>query len=489
MRYMMSYIRVSTEDQKRNISPATQEAKARKWASEHPGYELVGAYADADSGYKVQNRKGFDQMVAEIKRRGDIYGVLVYTLNRIARNHYEYGLLTEVLNVKVISILDETPDGIQGELMQGINISLAKHDSAWKALVISENMEQKAASGTWPSSAPIGYMNIGDGKREPKRVAPDPVQGPLVRELFERYVGTDMSIRDLVKWAKKRGLRTSRGGPPTRTCIEKILKRTMYYGPFEWKGQRYEGNQEPLISSDLFVRAQEKLHGYPSTTGSRHFPYRGYLVCGYCGLGITAQRKKERYTYYHCTESRGVKCQQPWTREEVMGDRLAVVIDGIYISDEMERKILAELGDYHETYDRERRSRIIQLKAEEQRVSDKRHAAYEDRQDELIDEGLWLATDRKHIDRLQIIRQEIARLESEAIPSEDIARRTLELLKRAPRLYRASNDELRAKLLKSVSQNCAITAESVIPVYRDGFDRIAEAVQSDIWYARQDSNL
>jgi site-specific DNA recombinase len=68
------------------------------------------------------------------------------------------------------------------------------------------------------------------------------------------------------------------------------------------------GDFEPLISEDLFYRAQAVLCGrVPSTTPQQRahpdFPIRAFVRCESCGRGLTGSWSKGRseyYAYYHC---------------------------------------------------------------------------------------------------------------------------------------------------------------------------------------------
>ena len=68
------------------------------------------------------------------------------------------------------------------------------------------------------------------------------------------------------------------------------------------------GDFEPLISEDLFHRAQAVLCGrVPSTTPQQRahpdFPLRAFVRCESCGRGLTGSWSKGRseyYAYYHC---------------------------------------------------------------------------------------------------------------------------------------------------------------------------------------------
>lgn len=60
------------------------------------------------------------------------------------------------------------------------------------------------------------------------------------------------------------------------------------------------------------------------------FAFSGLLRCAYDNCAVTAEFKKQKYTYYRCTGHRG-KCDLPYFREEAMAERLGQVLQAIHI--------------------------------------------------------------------------------------------------------------------------------------------------------------
>ncbi|MHB8485573.1 MAG: recombinase zinc ribbon domain-containing protein [Candidatus Acidiferrales bacterium] len=71
------------------------------------------------------------------------------------------------------------------------------------------------------------------------------------------------------------------------------------------------------------------------------------LHCAYDNCAVTAEFKKNRYTYYRCTGYRGT-CDLPRFREEELGDRLAITLRDIHIPDnvllQLEKSLLTDKG-------------------------------------------------------------------------------------------------------------------------------------------------
>ena len=107
------------------------------------------------------------------------------------------------------------------------------------------------------------------------------------------------------------GLTNRRGKPLTSQAIGVLLRNQLYAGIVdvpEYGVRAKRGDFEPLISEDLFYRAQAVLCGrVPSTTPQQRahpdFPLRAFVRCESCGRGLTGSWSKGRseyYAYYHC---------------------------------------------------------------------------------------------------------------------------------------------------------------------------------------------
>ena len=92
---------------------------------------------------------------------------------------------------------------------------------------------------------------------------------------------------------------------------------------FDWHGTTYHGTHPPLVSHELWARVQDILSGRGAIRRrrARHdFAFSRLITCGHCGCALVGERKKQHYTYYHCTGYRG-RCPEPYTREEILEAR------------------------------------------------------------------------------------------------------------------------------------------------------------------------
>ena len=69
---------------------------------------------------------------------------------------------------------------------------------------------------------------------------------------------------------QKRGLVNTKGGRVCKNGITKILKNPFYIGIMKVKGQTFEGNHKPLITTQIFKKTQLIIKGRQNTKGLKH---------------------------------------------------------------------------------------------------------------------------------------------------------------------------------------------------------------------------
>jgi hypothetical protein len=98
-------------------------------------------------------------------------------------------------------------------------------------------------------------------------------------------------------------------------------------------GDVYDGEHEPVVSRAEFEKVQQMLSSRTTPRPKRHaFTYRGLLVCGHCGRGVTAEEHRKRsglrFVYYRCTRrvtEPGV-CPRPFLSERTLESAITSVV-------------------------------------------------------------------------------------------------------------------------------------------------------------------
>ena len=124
---------------------------------------------------------------------------------------------------------------------------------------------------------------------------PDPERAPIVRRVFEVYATGRFTKQQILQQARAWGLTNRRSHPLTSQAIGQLLRNQLYAGIVdvpEYGVRAKRGDFEPLISENLFYRAQSVLSGgVPSTTPQQRahpdFPLRTFVRCQSCGRGLT----------------------------------------------------------------------------------------------------------------------------------------------------------------------------------------------------------
>jgi hypothetical protein len=184
-------------------------------------------------------------------------------------------------------------------------------------------------------------------------------------------------------------LRHATGTRISKTNLHKMLTNPFYIGQFNLRGQTYKGTQPLFISPDLYAQAQSVLHGHNRPKYSKHdMAFRGMLTCAHDNCTVTAEIKKNKYVYYHCTGHRG-PCALPRFKEQEIADRMGHVLQDVCIPEEVVKRMKASL----QTVDAQMRSQAAQERARIERelaaLHSRMDAAYNDKLDGKISEGFW----------------------------------------------------------------------------------------------------
>ena len=326
MKYII-YARKSTESEDRQTLSIQSQVIEMQEVAKREGLEVVRVFEEAKSA-KAPGRPVFAEMLRFIER-GKASGILCWKIDRLARNPVDEGTLKWYLQNRTIETIktfdrDYQPD--DNVVIASIEFSMANQYIRDLSRNVKRGLAEKVRRGEYPGARPIGYVT------DPKTrlMVIDKEMAPLAERAFYLYANEDIGTDRLADKLYAEGFRSRGGYKVGKSTIHRMLTNPIYAGLFRWKGQIYKGVHEAIISLTLFEavekKFQPKLH-LKAEQKVRVFTYRGFLVCGECGLKVTAEIKKG-HTYYRCTKSRGVEaCSQRYTREEelekVIGEELA----------------------------------------------------------------------------------------------------------------------------------------------------------------------
>lgn len=340
------YCRKSQDREDRQIlSTDAQQRLLIDYAKLH-GFKVIDLFVENQSAYKT-GRPLFNEMLRRLEE-GEADVILTYHLTRLARNSYDGGRIIYMMDTKIIREIKTTDSTFTNKsddkFMMQIHFAVAKKSSDDTSQFVTRDIGSKLLKGELPGTVPIGYLNIDrHGRISPKQYSPekqtllaqlgrplrreeiDPVDGPLVRMVYEEASKGIGTLRSLQAFAFKIGLRTRTGKAKISHCtLQNMLTNPYFYGAIRYQGKVIADNvqHEALVPKPLFDRVQQVLGTRSKGRVRKHnFSFRGIMHCGICGCRITAEIQKG-ITYYHCTHKRENCSQRKWSKEQLIAAQL-----------------------------------------------------------------------------------------------------------------------------------------------------------------------
>ena len=326
---------------------------------------------------------------------------VVHKIDRLARNLADYAAIKarcKKLGIRLVSVTEGMEEGPSGRLIEGIMAAIAEFYSDNLGQEVRKGIQQKLRNGGWPNLAPVGYVNarVDRGARRAEAVLTvDPEQAPLVRIAFELYASGEHTITSLHEQMTELGLRNKRGAPMSRSKLAAMLHNKLYAGIVVFNGVEYAGAHEPLVSQELFDRAQEvfSLHDRDRVRERKHPHFlRGIVTCGSCGSALSsmvARGRSSYYSYFYCLGrfTGRTDCKEPYIAQEDLEAIVERVYRGLELAEDEEDCLRAALEQ--EMADE------ASFSAESLALARKRHARAEAELDRAVSAYLAGAMDMK----------------------------------------------------------------------------------------------
>lgn len=286
----VAYIRVSDEGGRGDalLSPDIQLTAIRDHCH-RAGYVLVDTVQDIDRTGRLWKRRQIETVVRMVEeRRADV--IVVWKISRVARNRKDWAIAVdrvESVGGLLESATEPNETTSSGRFARGMLAELAAFESERIGETWQEVHAQRVASGRPANGKPrFGYRYDADSKTH----LPDPVTGPVLADLYRRYVAGE-SVYALVRWLNAAGHRTlaGQGYPGTGVWSDRTLRRVLDSGfgagKFTAHGILHDGVHEPVIDADLWEQYQEARTRRRGSTNAERSQYvlSGMLRCTLCG--------------------------------------------------------------------------------------------------------------------------------------------------------------------------------------------------------------
>jgi len=365
------YLRVSSRGQLETdydddgLSIAAQRERCAQKAAEY-GAVVVDEYIERAESAKTNQRPELTRMLRRIKEQRDVDYVICWKVDRFARNRRDDANMLfeiELAGARLISAtenIDQTP---AGRLMHGMLASFAEYYSRNLANEVVKGATEKAKRGGTPGLARLGYLNVREQLPqggEVRTITIDRERAPLIHWAFETYATGLYSTADMMLLLEARGLRTRgnrRCGPQPLglSSVHDMLSCSYYAGIVTYRGKRYPGRHEPIISQELFDRVQAVLqsHNHAGERDRKHQHYlKGTIRCGTCGCRLVYSQNKGNggtYEYFICKRNQRGECPQSYQPVDLVEAAIENHYRGVAITEaereEIRQAITEDLGE------------------------------------------------------------------------------------------------------------------------------------------------
>lgn len=304
------YLRVSSKEQLEGSSIEVQERICTDYAHRN-GFEVDKIFVEKGESAKTVNRTELKNLLDYVARNHkSLYGVIVYKVDRLARNAYDHASLKIGFNkygLKLMSASENLEDTPVGRWVETMLAGTAQMDNEVRTERSTNGLKQAVKIGRYVWGAPLGYLN--SGGRGTSNLIPDkPEVVKLVRKCWE-YIDTGYTPEEARKAITKDGLRSKRGKPISKSQFHRMFRNKVYMGIIEQFGFSVVGKFEPIVEAELFNRVIDKLDGKAKNMptykkDNEDFPIRGLVLHEKCGRKLTASWSTGnggKYGHYRCT--------------------------------------------------------------------------------------------------------------------------------------------------------------------------------------------
>lgn len=367
------YLRVSTEEQKREGFSLAAQEEILKGYCESKGFVVYDIYDDGGYSGKDFNRPRMQQLLRDLREdKFDI--VLAVAVDRIARDNLDVlKFVVEELHSRgkrlLISTCDIDSSTDTGKMFISLLGTFAEYERRLIISRVSKGMDKRASEGKFNGGRMLGYDSV-NGK-----LFVNDEEADIVREIFELRA-SGKGYKAIAGILNRKGKRTKGspekpGGSFSTTSIKTILGNEKYTGFMdwgkkrEWSSKRRKGKSEPtkaqgehesIIEMELWskVQAMNKLKSTEPINPSNfkgEFILSGLLRCPQCGAGTVMSKSKKRdgtgyHLYYMCQNyhAKGkTVCGSNLIRKEVVEEQALKFIRLMLDSEEIVDGIMERL--------------------------------------------------------------------------------------------------------------------------------------------------
>lgn len=325
--------------------------------------EIIDIRRESHSAKDSGQRPVFKEILKDIELER-FNGILTWAPDRLSRNAGDLGSLVDLMDqnklIEIRTYGQTFKNSPNEKFLLMILCSQAKLENDNKSINVKRGLRTRVEMGLWPGPTPTGYLK--EMRMDKKcQVYIDSERGHVIKQIFEKVAYEKYSGKKIYNWLKfDLNFRTPYGKKHLSLGnLFRIFYNPFYYGSFEYprnSGNWYKGKHEPLITQELFEKAQAQLKRDNIQRENKEFAFTKLFTCGYCGSGISAEEKWKqlkdgthaKYVYYSCARSRDRNCKNKYIREEDMILEMLQILDKVNINElGMRQKLEDEIARFN----------------------------------------------------------------------------------------------------------------------------------------------
>ena len=337
------YARYSSDNQREeSIDGQLRECRA---FAEKNDITLLEPYIDRALSAKTDNRPNFQKMIKDsASKKFDV--VIVWKLDRFARNRYDSAHYKSVLRkngVRVMSATESISEGAEGILLESMLEGMAEYYSAELSEKVVRGLTENALKCKYNGGKiPIGYHID-----ENQFYQINPVTAPAVLEAFQNYAN-GATMQEITDELNIKGIRTTQGTKVTLNTVTRMLHNRKYIGEYQYRDVVIPNGIPAIVPAKLYEQVQERAAANKKAP-AKHKAEEEYLLttklfCGYCGCLMTGESGTSHtlqvHRYYKCRGARkGGGCTKKTVRKYWIEEVVMQLIQKFIFDDELLDKL------------------------------------------------------------------------------------------------------------------------------------------------------
>lgn len=270
---------------------------------------IVDSYIDRAISGTTDERESFQRMLKDSNNKKWDY-VLVYKLDRFARNKYESAIHRKHLKdngIKLLSAMENIPETPEGVLLESLLEGMNQYFSEELAQKVSRGLHESRMKGHCIGSVPYGYI------KENKKLIVNQEESEILNRIFKDYA-SGKTILQICRDLESENI-TNKCQKFIPQTIRHFLQRKLYTGEYEINGKRYDNIYPQIITEELFANVKNIMdkNRYGCRKDNHEiFRLKDKIYCGYCNKKMypvsAISSNGEHLRYYNCIGTKKDNC-------------------------------------------------------------------------------------------------------------------------------------------------------------------------------------